>query len=140
MIGTTTKENYTSKIGYNPKSAQQDLVSTIHASKTCKHSGIFYTLNLLQQDYWWPEMTTYIWKYIAGCAIYQANKVNTCSTVPAFSPLSSDCTCPFQQVFVDFIIDLLPSGSFDSVMVIVDHGLTKGVILCPTTKPSIQQE
>ena len=35
---------------YIPESAQQDLVSAIHASKTCGHGGIFCTLNLLQQD------------------------------------------------------------------------------------------
>ena len=35
---------------------------------------------------------------------------------------------------MDLITDLPPSGSFDSVIVIVDHGLTKGVILCPCNK------
>ena len=79
-------------------------------------------------------MTTYIRKYVAGCAICQANKVNTHSTVQTLSPLTSDCTCPFQQVSVDLITNLPPSGSYDSVMVVVDHGLTKGVILCPCNK------
>ena len=79
-------------------------------------------------------MTTYIWKYVAGCAVCQANKVNTHPTITALSPLKSDHTCPFQQVSVDLITNLPSSGSFDSVMVIVDHGLTKGVILCPCNK------
>ena len=35
---------------------------------------------------------------------------------------------------MDLITDLPPSGSYDSVMVIIDHGLTKGVILCPCNK------
>ena len=80
------------------------------------------------------EMTTYIHKYIAGCAICQANKVNTHPTIPALSPLLSNCTHPFQQVSVDLITDLPPSGSFDSIMVMIDHGLTNGVILCPCNK------
>ena len=33
---------------YIPESVQQDLVSTIHASETCGHGGIFCILNLLQ--------------------------------------------------------------------------------------------
>ena len=45
---------------YIPETAQQDLVSSIHASETCGHGSIFHTLNLLQQDFWWPGMTTYI--------------------------------------------------------------------------------
>ena len=35
---------------------------------------------------------------------------------------------------MDLITDLPPSGSYDSVMVVVDHGLMKGVILCPCNK------
>ena len=31
-------------------------------------------------------------------------------------------------------MDLLISNSYDSVMVVVDHGLMKGVILVPTIK------
>ena len=79
-------------------------------------------------------MTTYIHKYIASCAICQVNKVNTHPTIPALFPLPSDCICPFQQVSVDLITDLPPSGSFDSIMVIVDHGLMKRVILYPCNK------
>ena len=79
-------------------------------------------------------MITYIQIYIARCAICQANKVNTHPTIPALSPLKSDCTCPFQQLSVNLITDLPPSRSFDLVMVIIDHGLTKGVILCPCNK------
>ena len=110
------------------------MVSSIHTSETCGHGSIFHTLNLLQWDFWWPGMTTYVRKYIAGCAICQANKVNTYSTVPALSSLKSDCTCPFQQVSMDLITNLPPSGSYDSVMIIVDHGLMKGVIFCPCNK------
>ena len=79
-------------------------------------------------------MTTYVCKYIAGYAVCQANRVNTHPTVPALSPLPSNCTHPFQQVSVDLITDLPPSVSFDSIMFIVDHGLMKGVILCPCNK------
>ena len=46
----------------------------------------------------------------------------------------SSCTHPFQQISCDLITDLPISSSFDSLLVMVDHGLTKGVILCPTKK------
>jgi Chromo (CHRromatin Organisation MOdifier) domain len=35
---------------------------------------------------------------------------------------------------MDLITDLLPAEGSDSILVIVDQGLSKGVILCPTTK------
>src|SRR5882757_6872614 len=56
---------------------------------------------------------------------------------PVFAPLSlipSTSTKPFSQVSVDLITDLPPCAGFDSVMVMVDHGLMKGVILTPCTK------
>ena len=125
MTGTMMIGNYTSRIGNIFPNA---------SNKTCGHGGIFHTLNLLQWDYWWLGMTTYTHKYIVSCTVCQANKVNTHSTIPALSSLPSNCICLFQQVSVELITDLPPSGSFDSVMVVVDHGLMKEVILCSCNK------
>ena len=52
---------------------------------------------------------------------------------PCSSP-SPPHTLPFKQLSVDLITDLPPSDGHNSVMVIVDHGLTKGVILTPCSK------
>ena len=35
---------------------------------------------------------------------------------------------------MDFITDLLVSNGFDSIFIMVDQGLSKGVILCPCNK------
>ena len=67
-------------------------------------------------------------------ATCQQNKVNTHPTVPPLIPIPSLHTLPFKQLSVDLITDLPPSNDHDSVMVIVDHGLIKGVILTPCSK------
>ena len=46
----------------------------------------------------------------------------------------SPLTHPFSLITMDFITNLLPSEGFNSIMVVVDHGSTKGVILEPCTK------
>ena len=61
-------------------------------------------------------------------------KVNTHLTVPALSPIPSVCTCPFQQLSINLITNLPSSHGYDSLMVMVDHGLSKGVILIPCNK------
>jgi len=61
-------------------------------------------------------------------------KFNTHPTTPPFVPIPSSASCPFQQVSYDLITDLPTSSKFDSVLIMVDHGLTKGVIFSPTTK------
>ena len=79
-------------------------------------------------------MSSFIHRYVSGCALCQQMKVNTHPTVPALSPITSSCTCPFQQLSVDLITDLPPSFGCDSFMVMVNHGLSKGVILIPCAK------
>ena len=88
----------------------------------------------MQRDYWWPGMSTFLRKFITGCADCQMAKVNTHPTVPRLSPLAVENPLPFSSISVDLITGLPTSHGYDSVMVMVDHGLTKGVIYCPCTK------
>ena len=43
-------------------------------------------------------------------------------------------TRPFSQTWMDFIVDLPPIDGYDSIMSVVDHSLSKGVILIPCNK------
>ena len=119
---------------YIPESACHDLVRSLHESPARGHEGFFPTLHRLQRDYWWPGMSTFLCKFISGCADCQAAKVNTHPTVPGLSPLAVKNPLPFSSISVDVITGLPDSHGYDSVMVVVDHGLTKGVIYCPCTK------
>jgi len=119
---------------YIPEPAQQDLVCSLHCSPAGGHGGYFRTIHLVQCDYWWPGLTTFVHQFVAGCTTCQANKVNTHPTVPGLCPISSSASCPFQQISCDMITDLPLSSGFDSVLVMVDHGLTKGVIFIPCYK------
>ena len=60
--------------------------------------------------------------------------MNTHPTISFLTPIKSSCTHPFQQISCNLITDLPISSFFDSLLVMIDHGLTKGVILCPTKK------
>ena len=59
---------------------------------------------------------------------FRGFKVNEEENV-TLSPIPSNCTHPFQQLLVDLITDLSPSFGYDSLMVMVNHSLSKGVIL-----------
>ena len=113
---------------YIPESARHDLVKSLHDSPTGGHEGFFRTLHRMQKDYWWPGMSTFLRKFISGCADCQAAKVNTHPTMPGLSPLAVEHPLLFSSISVDLITRLPNSHGYDSVMVMVDHGLTKGVI------------
>ena len=119
---------------YIPPNACHDLVTSVHSSLASGHGGFFRTYCLLSRDYWWPGMSSFVHRFISSCALCQQMKVNTYPTVPALSPIPSHCSWPFQQLSVDLITDLPPFHGYNSLMVVVDHGLSKGVILTPCTK------
>ena len=54
--------------------------------------------------------------------------------VPSLSPLAVESPLPFPSILVDLITGLPDSHGFYAVMVVLDHGLMKGVIYCPCTK------
>lgn len=113
---------------------RQDLIKEYHESPTSGHPGIFKTLVLIKPHYWWPGQTIFVKKYIDGCGICQQMKVNTHPTAAPLMLITSHAHCPFEQITMDFITDLPISEGFDSILVMVDQGLSKGVILCPCNK------
>jgi Integrase zinc binding domain len=113
---------------------RREITRRYHESITTGHPGQFQTIELIRRDYWWPGMTMFIRNYVAGCATCQQMKVNTHPTAPPLLPIKSTATRPFELVTTDFITDLPENDGFDSVMVVVDHGLTKGVIFIPCSK------
>jgi hypothetical protein len=78
-------------------------------------------------------MGNYVKKYIEGCGC-QRHKINTHPTMPPMNLIVSTTKRPFAQLSVDLITDLPMNNGFNSIMVIVDHGLSKGVIITPCTK------
>ena len=100
---------------YIPKSNCHNLIKSLHKSPCRGHEGFYHTLHHVQWDYWWPGMSTFLCKYISGCAICQQAKVNTHPTVPGLTPLSVETPIPFSSISVDLITGLPVSHGFDSV-------------------------
>ena len=113
---------------------RKEVVTSFHDSVLAGHPGFFKTLHLIKEHYWWPGMTIFLKKYIDGCAICQQMKPNMHPTVALLTPIKSHAHRPFQQIMMDFIMDLPLSNGFDSIFVVVDQGLSKGVILIPCNK------
>ena len=119
---------------YIPPHERQAITCSIYDSPTTGHARHFRTKALLERDFWWPGLSLFVNAFISRYAICQQNKVNHHPTHPPLAPIPSSSPLPFKQLSVNLVTDLPPSNGHDSLMVVVNHGLTKGVILIPCSK------
>ena len=119
---------------YVPPPARSSLLHSIHSSPLSGHLGRFHTKAIIEHDFWWLGLSVFVNNFIADCAICQQNKVHTHPVIPPLSPIKSFSSLPFKQLSIDLITDLPLSHGHNSLMVVADHGLIKGVILAPCSK------
>src|SRR5271168_3864925 len=114
---------------------RQEIVKTYHDHPTAGHPGELQTFISLKEHYWWPGMRSFVKNYVQGCGTCQQFKIDRNPSKPAFRPIEgAKSTRPFANCSMDLITDLPPVDNYNSILVVVDRGLTKGVILIPTSK------
>jgi hypothetical protein len=70
-------------------------------------------------------------QYVKGCAVCQANKVNTRLLKPSLIPITPEHTLPFQTIAMDFITKLPVSEGYNTILTITDHDCSKAAIFIP---------
>jgi Integrase zinc binding domain len=122
---------------YIPKDMElrQDIVKMYHDHEMAGHPGELETYNGIRQNYWWSGLRMFIKNYVQGCGICQQFKINRSPSNLAYVVIeAANNTRPFAKCSMDLITDLPPMEGYDSILVMVDQGLLKGVILCPCVK------
>ena len=122
---------------YIPRNMElrREIVRMFHDHETAGHPGEIGTYNAVQQHYWWPGLRTFVKNYVQGCGICQQFKIDRTPSKPAYIPTEgARSTRPFANCSMDLITDLPPAEGYDSILVVVDQGLSKGVILAPCNK------
>jgi Integrase zinc binding domain len=112
---------------------QQNILHMYHDHQSVGHPGIFNTYASVAQDYWWPDMKWFMVQYVKGCAICQSTKPNTVRPkIPLYPIIAAEMHAyPFQMISWDLITDLPKKGSFNSVLMIVDHNCSKAALFFP---------
>jgi hypothetical protein len=122
---------------YIPRNMElrRDIVKLFHDHETAGHPGELGTYNAIRQHYWWPGMRTYVKNYVQGCGICQRFKIDRSPVKPPYMPTEgARTTRPFAYCSMDLITDLPVADGFDSILVVVDQGLSKGAIFIPCNK------
>ena len=118
-----------------------DIVKMLHDHETAGHPGEAETLVSVEREYWWPGLWTFVWNYVKGCGVCQQYKINHLPSHPSYVLIPQASTMwPFAHCSIDLITDLLLSNGFNSILVMVDCSLTKGVILVPCNKTIMAEQ
>jgi len=95
------------------------IVVLSHDSRLAGHSGRWKTLELASQNYWWPQMSRYVGRYVSTCDMCLWTKSFRCPPTGELHPLPIP-SAPWDTISMDFIVELPQSAGHDSIMVIVD--------------------
>jgi transposase InsO family protein len=122
---------------YIPRNMElrQEIIRNFHDHETAGHPGELGTYNAVRQHYWWPGLRTFVKNYVQGCGVCQQFKIDRAPSKPTYIPTEgARSTRPFANCSMDLITDLPEADGYDSILVVVDQGLSKGVILVPCNK------
>jgi hypothetical protein len=101
------------------KGLRQEVVHQCHDAPTAGHHIRDGTLKLVSRHYWWPSMSSFVAKYVAGCDTCQRQKAGLHPEAPT-DPLDVP-DGPWQVVGVDLVTGLPKSNGYDAICTIVNH-------------------
>jgi len=114
---------------------KRNILRQHHDSPTARHPSIKETLCKVSKQHSWLELKQFVTNYIKGYENCQRYKINQHPLKPLLQGISvPQSNRPFAQIAMDLITNLPESKDFDSILSVVDHGLTKGIILILITK------
>jgi len=117
---------------YVPQSLdlRRQIVALCYDTHIAGHPRCWKTLELVSQNYWWPQMSRYIGQYVSTCDLCLRTKPWRHSPVGELQLLSI-LDAWWDTLSVDFMVELPESSGHDTVITIVDS-ISKRVHFVPT--------
>ena len=103
------------------------LIHAIHSSKALGHPGRNITAQAVSREYFWPNMSTDIRRYIRNCSVCSRSKPWRDGLQGLLKPLPLPERI-WKEISIDFITNLPESDGCTNLMVVTDR-LSKDVIL-----------
>ena len=99
------------------------------------HGGQWKMTELVTRNFWQPEVTKEVKKYVEGCDICQRNKNQTEAPIGKLMP-NAVLKKPWTYISADFITKLLLAQEYDSILVVCDR-ITKIAYFMPIMEKTL---
>ena len=96
------------------------MIQLYHNVLAAGHGGRWKTIELVMRNYWEPEVTRDVGKYVEGCDLYQRMK-NRMEELAGKLKLSEVPEKPWTHLMVDFITKLLVVAGKNVILVVCDR-------------------
>jgi len=107
---------------YMPKDEKLrvEIIWLHHDTPIAGHRGQWKMVELVTRNYWWPEVTKEVKRYVEGCDQCQRIKNRAEMLAGKLKP-NQVPERPWQHISVDFIMKLLVSKGHDLILVVCDR-------------------
>lgn len=99
------------------------IVEAHHDAPPAGHNGRTKTLELIRRSYFWPQMRTFIGRYVRNCHVCAKSKSRKYAKFGVLRPLPVP-NQRWKDISMDFVTGLPMSDGKDAILVVVDR-LTK---------------
>ncbi|KAK9395706.1 hypothetical protein NXF25_019067 [Crotalus adamanteus] len=103
---------------YVPQTLRSRVFHRCQNSKQAGHYGFLKTLHLARHQFWWPQMRTDVETYVRGCPVCATSKPHTGKPLGLLQ--SADPIRPWQDIVMDFIVELPESRGYMVIWTVVD--------------------
>ena len=102
------------------KKLRTEVIQLYHDVPATGHGERWKMVELVMRNYWWPEVTRDMGKYMDGCDLYQRMK-NRMEELAGKLKLSKMPEKPWMHLIVDFITKLPVVAGKDAILVVCDR-------------------
>jgi len=97
-----------------------EIIQLHHDTPIAEHGGQWKMVELITRNYWWPEVTKEVKRYMEGCD--QCQRMKNRAEMPAGKLRPNQIPeRPWQHISVDFITKLPVSKGHDLILVVCDR-------------------